>query len=100
LITSASFGTLFFVIPNNDKLYKDGLYDNIWKNQQTFVTPYDIHDTMVHIAYGNDEPSPFAFSQKGSSLLIDINPMERYCENPNFNLNIAKSDCKCKKYDN
>ena len=86
------------IIPNNQKLYKNGLYDIVHKNQQTFVTPYDIHDTMIHIAYGTDTPDPSAYSKRGSSLLVDIDPMERYCENPKLNLSIAKSDCKCKKY--
>ena len=97
-LIETTLGTLFFIIPNNNKLYKDGLYDIIHKNQQTFITPYDIHDTMIHLAYGTDKPNPIAYSKSGSSLLMDINPMERYCENPNFNLNIAKSDCKCRKY--
>ena len=97
-IIETTLGTLFFILPNNDKLYKEGLYDIIHDNQQIFITPYDIHDTMVHIAYGTDKPSPMAYSKKGSSLLKEINPMERYCENPNFSLNISKSDCKCRKY--
>ena len=97
-ILEINLGTLFFIIPNNQKLYKNNLYDNIHKNQQTFITPYDIHDTMIHIAYGSDKPNPLAYSKRGSSLLVEINPMERYCENPILNLNIDKSDCKCKKY--
>ena len=97
-LIETTLGTLFFIIPNNEKLYKNGLYDKIWKNQQTFMTPFDIHDTLVHIAYGSDNNNSLAYSQKGSSLLIDINPMERYCENPKLNLSIAKSNCKCKKY--
>jgi hypothetical protein len=97
-LIESTLATLFFIIPNNEKLYKNNLYDIIQKNQQTFITPYDIHDTIVHLAYGTDRPDGFAYSKKGSSLLIDIDPMERYCENPKFNLNIAKSDCKCKKY--
>ena len=96
-LIETTLATLFFIIPNNNRLYKNGIYDNICKNQQTFVTPYDIHDTMIHITYGTDKPNPIAYSKRGSSLLININPMERYCENPKFNLNIAKGDCKCKK---
>jgi hypothetical protein len=53
---------------------------------------------MIHLAYGADNPAPLAYSKRGSSLLVDIDPMERYCENPKLNLNIAKGDCKCKKY--
>ena len=97
-LIETTLGTLFFIIPNNEKLYKNGLYEIIYKNQQTFITPYDIHDTLVHISYGNDEPDPKAYSKRGSSLLIDIDPMERYCESPKLNLSISKSDCKCKKY--
>ena len=97
-IIESTLATLFFVIPNNEKLYKKGLYDIIWKNQQTFITPYDIHDTMVHLAYGSDTPSPMAYSKRGSSLLVDIDPMERYCENPKLDLKISKGDCKCKKF--
>ena len=99
-LIETTLATLFFVVPNNAKLYKDGLYDIIWENQQTFITPYDIHDTIIHIAYGKDEPDPRAFSKRGSSLLTKIIPMERYCESPKLNLNIAKGDCKCKKYNN
>ena len=99
-LIETTLATLFFVVPNNAKLYKDGLYDIIWENQQTFITPYDIHDTIIHIAYGKDEPDPRAFSKRGSSLMTTIIPMERYCESPKLNLNIAKGDCKCKKYNN
>ena len=97
-VIESTLATLFFIIPNNQKLYQDGLYDKIQKNQQIFVTPYDVHDTMVDIAYGTDEPDPLAFSKRGNSLLIDIDPMDRYCESPKLNLSIAKSDCKCKIY--
>ena len=97
-IIESTLATLFFIIPNNNKLYKDGLYDIIFKNQQTFITPYDIHDTLIHIAYGSDNAKD-AYSRRGSSLLKDIDPMERYCESPKLNLEISKVDCKCKKYD-
>ena len=93
-----TLATLFFIIPNNNKLYENGLYDTIHKNQQVFVTPYDIHDTLIQIAYGSDNIDPKAYSKRGSSILSYINPMERYCENPDFNLKIAKSDCKCRLY--
>jgi hypothetical protein len=95
-VIESTLGTLFFVVPNNEKLYKNGLYDIIHKNQQTFITPYDIHDTLIHLAYGDQKVSK-RYSTRGSSLLVDIDPMERYCENPKLDLNIAKMDCKCKR---
>ena len=97
-LIESTLATLFFVIPNNKKLYKDGLYDIIHENQQTFITPYDIHDTLIHLAYGTDKPDPKAYSTHGNSLLVELNKMERYCESPKLNLEISKSDCKCKLY--
>ena len=94
-----TLATLFFIIPNNKKLYENGLYDNIYNNQQIFVTPYDIHDTLIHIAYGNKHIPPMnTYSKHGGSLLNKINPMSRYCENKKYKLGIAKMNCKCKKY--
>ena len=99
-LLETTLGTLFFIIPNNKKIYENGLYDNLYNNQQTFVTPYDIHDTLVHIAYGDkDIPPDNAYSGRGGSLLNKIDPMDRYCENEKYDLRIAKSDCKCKKYE-
>ena len=97
-IIESTLATLFFIIPNNDKLYKNGMYDFIHENQQIFITPYDIHDTLVHLAYGTDEPDPLAYSKHGNSLLIKLNNEQRYCESPELNLKISKSDCKCKLY--
>ena len=97
-LIESTLATLFFVMPNNKKLYKDGLYDIIHENQQTFITPYDIHDTLIHLAYGTDKPDPHAYSKHGNSLLVELNKMERYCESPKLNLEISKSDCKCKLY--
>ena len=97
-IIESTLATLFFVIPNNDKLYKNGLYDIIHENQQIFITPYDIHDTLIHLAYGTDKPDPLAYSGHGSSLLVELNKNERYCESTELNLKISKSDCKCKLY--
>ena len=46
-----NLGTLFIIFPNK-KNNIDQFYKNIYKNQQTFITPYDIHDTIIHICYG------------------------------------------------
>ena len=62
------------------------------------MTPYDIHDTLIHLAYGTDKPDPQAYSKHGSSLLVELNKEERYCESKVLNLKISKSDCNCKLY--
>ena len=97
-LIESTLATLFFIIPNNGKLYRNNLYDFIHENQQIFITPYDIHDTLIHLAYGTDKPDPQAYSKHGSSLLVELNKEERYCESKVLNLKISKSDCKCKLY--
>ena len=49
-------------------------YDNnLLKNQQILVTPYDIHDTMLHIVYGDnnsaDMKNIYSENNKGKSVL-------------------------------
>ena len=92
-----SLPILFLLLPNNEKLYNDNIYEKIRSNQQTFITPFDIYNTLVHLAFGKNN---FQYIKNsviyGGSLLTEINYKERYCESPNFkslfNLNI----CKCK----
>ena len=53
------------------------------KNQQIMVTPYDIYDTMIHIAYGdnnNDIKNKYSADNKGESVLLEINENERNCK--------------------
>ena len=97
-VLESTLATLFFIMPNSKKIYKSGLYDILHENQQVFVTPFDFHDSLVHIAFGYDKADDNSYSKKGSSILSYMNPMERYCENPEFDLKIPKMYCKCKKY--
>ena len=89
---------LFFVMPNNEKLYENGMYNEIHKNQQVYLSPFDIHDTLVQLAFEYEKVDSNLYSKKGSSILSYINPMERYCENPEFDIKISPEYCKCKKY--
>ena len=89
-----TLGTLFLMIPNERRLYDNGVYEDIKENSQTFVTPFDVHDTLVHIAYG-DEYKEDKYSQQGQSLLTYIDYTERYCENPKINYKISSFDCHC-----
>ena len=89
---------LFFIMPNNEKFYENGMYDEIHKNQQVYLSPFDIHDTLVQLAYEYEKVDPNLNSKKGSSILSYINPMERYCENPEFDIKISPQYCRCKKY--
>ena len=90
-----TLGTLFLMIPNDEMLYKNGMYDEIWQNQQTYVTPYDIHDTLIHLAVGENEKYNFAYSKKGQSLLKYVDYNERYCENKKMNYEFEEGNCRC-----
>ena len=64
------------------------------KNQQIFLTPYDIHDTMIHIIYGDSNINDkYAVNNKGKSVLLSINPSERTCQK--YDDWIEKDFCCC-----
>jgi hypothetical protein len=99
---------LLIILPNNKKLYESGLYDNLYENQQTFITAYDIHDTFIHLAYSdfNDistKKNGFIYkkehhySPRGESLFNAIGQEKRYCEGYD-NYFIDKSSCQCKPW--
>ena len=51
---------------------------NLENNQQIFITPYDIHDTLIDIIYGEEKFN--VKSRFGKSLFRDIDGMERNCQ--------------------
>ena len=66
-------------------------------NQQTFITPFDIHNTLLHLAnkknYKNIS-NPF-----GDSLFNEINYKIRYCQSSFYKLKnitqINPNSCSC-----
>lgn len=89
-----SLPLLIFVIPNHEDLYKDKLYEKISSNQQIFVTPFDIYNTLIHIAFENKkEEIKKYFSIYGSSLITKLNYKVRFCKSPFFKFRIAKCNC-------
>ena len=75
----------FYIIINSGALSGDKLElfrlfnSNVKENQQSLVTPYDIHDTMIHIMNGNK--LFINYSNKGRSVFTIINNSERSCNN-------------------
>jgi hypothetical protein len=62
------------------------------ENQQILITPYDIHDTLINIIYG--EGNSYGYSLKGRSVLYKINGYNRTCSDyPE----IKDEFCRCKK---
>ena len=62
-------------------------------NQQRFVTPYDIHDTMVYFVSGDY----YWKSKKGQTLTEEINGLQRNCEiyADDFDNQTIKEYCRC-----
>jgi len=85
-------GFLAFVL--YDYKDKNGI-NNLEKNQQTLISPYDIHDTLIDIIYNGDKTKSNLMSRNGQSLFKDINSMERSCGTYS---ELADELCRCKKY--
>ena len=62
------------------------------QNQQQLITPYDIHDTLINIIYG--EGGTNSYSLKGRSVLYRIDGYNRTCSDYS---EIKNEFCRCKK---
>ena len=62
----------FSLILWNNNEFKKSEYDtNLLKNQEIMVTSYDIHDTMIHIIYG--DKNSLAMTQDGDKRGYSVN---------------------------
>ena len=52
-----SLALLLLIVPNDEKLYQNNLYEKIKSNEQTFITPFDIYNTLLYLAFGEDNDS-------------------------------------------
>ena len=88
---------LILIIPNNNLLFENNLYEIMKKNQQIFITPFDIHDTLIHLAFGNNNNMYKNYkSSYGQSLFKKINYKLRYCQSPFYNHYVKLCNCKKK----
>ena len=79
---------LFIVLEYNKNIKIDDIYDN----QQKFITPYDIYETLFHIIFGNNYKKQKINVLQRKSLFKYINETERNC---NLYLEIKGRHCKC-----
>ena len=94
---------LLFILSDKKNITYEEQYFNIYKNQQNFVTTYDIYHSFKDIIYNKDIPVTKKDIEKkgekfdpkkhflGSSLFRYIDPKERLCSNY-----IDIGDCICK----
>ena len=75
----------FLILPKKNNKYQneyflDEYYDNLHKNQQSLSTFYDIHDTMIHIIFNENDKQKAPYSKNGTSLFNRINDKLRTCD--------------------
>ena len=76
------FPILIIISPDKKNISFQDQYSEIFKNQQTFVTPFDIYYTLREILYGIKYKANLLEEQnkdEGESLFKYINPIERNC---------------------
>lgn len=90
-----TYGTLFIIVPNYKNEENKKLLENINIHQQSLVTPFDIHDTIIHIAYGNNlDSNSFIYSNMGKSLFGEFEYKNRNCSTYARYI-ISKRECLC-----
>ena len=72
------YGLFIMILDWNDKFKKGNYYQNLIDNQKTIITPYDIYETIFHIALG-DNKNDSKKENKEESVLNKINN-NRFCE--------------------
>ena len=93
-----TYGTLFMILPSNKdkKIYKEYYYNNIHINQQVLISPFDIHDTLINIIFGNNTSfNKEVYSHRGDSLLSEFDGKSRNCSK--WEGYIRDTECLCKK---
>ena len=66
------YGVFIMLLDWNEKFKKEQYHENLIKNQNLFITPYDIYDTVVHIALGEKYAN-------SSSVFNAIKMEDSYC---------------------
>ena len=85
-------GVFFLILPEKRNNVN---YDNIYYNQQKFVTTYDIHDTLLDMINVNKMKYKKMDNKKGQSIFSKIDGTKRNCGRYK---NEIKNYCYCKRY--
>lgn len=81
---------LFLLFDDNEKVPKEEIYIN----QQKYVSCYDIYETFYHIIFGNGYKKQNINPEKRKSLFGFIDESNRTCD---FYEEISSSNCRCVK---
>ena len=84
---------LFLIEPDDINKEYSEKYLEIYKNQQTLITSFDIYYTLRYILYGEEYKNSLnGNKQDGKSLFKFIDPKTRTCKKYK---QIGKNTCQC-----
>lgn len=89
-------GTFFMILPNSkdEKMIEN--FKKIEYNAQRYISPFDIHDTLLYMLYYYDEDRKDSYSETGQTVFEEIDGLTRYCDKyKDFSVGV----CICKKMD-
>ena len=72
---------LYLIVNDRKNESYESQYEFLFENQQTFITAFDIYDTIIHLIFGNEFGTNITneiISNNGQSLFTKINPKQRY----------------------
>ena len=94
-IIEVTYAMLYILLPNYKDEKNRKILDNINLHQQTYITPNDIHDTIIHIIYGDNlEETSYLYSNIGKSLLTEFEYKNRDCFTYKGYI-IEREECLC-----
>ena len=71
---------LYLLINDRKNVSYELQYNHLYENQQTFITGFDIYDTIIHLIYGSNygtKATKGILSKKGKSLFTKIDQKKR-----------------------
>ena len=92
-VLEKTLGSWFILLPKKGEIEKERL--SLLKNQQRLVTPYDIHDTMLHL-FGFEKGSQY-HSRYGQTVLEEVDGLNRDCDTYKYDLKPLW--CRCVNYE-
>ena len=75
---------IYLLINDRNNISYESQYKYLNQNQQTFITGFDIYNTIINLIYGDKygtEETKDSISTHGKSLFSEINPMTRNPKN-------------------
>ena len=90
------YATLFIVLPNTKDEVMQKQFKNLEINAQRFISPFDIHDTLLYLLHYNDNQKQLSYSQTGQTVFEVIDSKVRSCS---YYRDFQSGVCICRSFD-